>query len=110
MISLRTLPAIAFAVALPVMPAAYAQPSQGLQQVELAELSPEKRAEVQARATGGNSVREVLEVMLLNNIKLRYPANRIVALDFGRGAVVYEVSDGQLRVANFDKRTLEVKS
>ncbi len=85
-----------------------AQPSQGLQQAELAELSPEKRAEVQQRATAGNTIRGVLETMLLNNLQLRYPANRIVALDFGRGAVAYAVTDGSIRVANFNKTTLVI--
>ncbi|MBC9206081.1 hypothetical protein IBL26_04480 [Roseomonas aerophila] len=84
------------------------QPSQAFQQAELAELSAAKRAEVQQRATGTNNVREVLETMLLNNLQLRYPANRIVALDFGRGAVAYAVTDGSVRVATFNKSTLVV--
>jgi hypothetical protein len=87
---------------------AQAQPSQAFQQAELAELSQTKRAEVQQRATGANTVREVLETMLLNNLQLRYPANRIVALDFGRGAVAYAVIDGSIRVANFNKTTLAI--
>jgi len=87
---------------------AQAQPSQAFQQAELAELSAAKRAEVQQRATGTNNVREVLETMLLNNLQLRYPANRIVALDFGRGAVAYAVTDGSVRVATFNKSTLVV--
>lgn len=85
-----------------------AQPSQAFQQAELAELSPEKRTEVQGRATAGNTIRGVLETMLLNNLQLRYPANRIVALDFGRGAVAYAVTDGSVRVANFNKTTLAI--
>jgi hypothetical protein len=40
-------------------------------QAELTGLSPELRAQVQARAVGGNSVTEVLQVMLLNNIKIK---------------------------------------
>jgi ABC-type transporter MlaC component len=87
---------------------AQAQPSQAYQQAELAELSAEKRAEVQQRATGANTVREVLETMLLNNLQLRYPANRIVALDFGRGSVAYAVTDGSVRIANFNKSSLAI--
>ena len=34
------------------------------------------RAQVQARATGRNSVTEVLQVMLLNNINAKQPANQ----------------------------------
>jgi hypothetical protein len=87
-----------------------AQGGSALDQAVLAELDPAKRSEVQSRATGGNTVREVLETMLLNNIKLRYPANRIVALDFGRGAAVVETPEGQMRVINFDKKTLVVSN
>ena len=75
----------------------------------LAELNADKRAEVQGRATGGNTVREVLETMLLNGIKARYPANRIMALDHGRGVAVVETPDGQMRLVNFDKQTLEIR-
>ena len=49
--------------------AANAQSLTALEQAELAGLSPELRAQVQARAVGGNSVTEVLQVMLLNNIR-----------------------------------------
>jgi hypothetical protein len=79
-----------------------------LDQAVLAELNPDKRAEVQSRATGSNTVREVLETTLLNNIKLRYPANRILALDFGRGTAVVETPDNQMRLVNFDKKTLAI--
>src|SRR5262249_60945511 len=44
-----------------------------------------------ARATGGNSVTEVLQVMLLNNIKAKHPASQIVAMDWGRGVAVVDV-------------------
>ena len=54
---------------------AYAQSPTALEQAELAGLSPELPAQVQARAVGGNSVTEVLQVMLLNNIKIKYPAS-----------------------------------
>ncbi|UFN48708.1 hypothetical protein LPC08_22295 [Roseomonas sp. OT10] len=89
---------------------AMAQGSAAYNQALLAELSPEKRAEVQGRATQGNSVQEVLEVILLNNIKLRYPANRIVALDFGRGTAVVELPEGNaMRIVTFNKSTLEIQ-
>jgi hypothetical protein len=85
-----------------------AQGSAALDQAVLAELNADKRAEVQARATGSSTVREVLETTLLNSIKLRYPANRILALDFGRGAAVVETPDNQMRLVNFDKKTLAI--
>jgi hypothetical protein len=57
------------AIALIAAPAAYAQSATPLERAELAGLSPEMRAQVKARAVGVNSVTEVLQVMLLNNIK-----------------------------------------
>ncbi len=66
-----------------------------IEQAELAGLTPEKRAEVQKRATeGNNTVSEVLQTILLNGIKSKHPASRIVALDFARGIAVVEVQSG----------------
>ena len=56
--------------------AAFAQMATTLEQAELAGLSPELRAEVEARAVRGNTVYEVLQTMLLNNIKAKLPGNR----------------------------------
>lgn len=47
---------------------------------------------------------------LLNNIKARYPGNRIIALDFGRGVAVVQLPSGETRAVNFDTTTLAVKS
>jgi hypothetical protein len=106
-----TLSAIALAAAVLVAPGTLrAQGTSALDQAVLAELNPDKRAEVQQRATGSNTVREVLETMLLNSVKLRYPANRIVALDFGRGVVIVETPENQLRMVNFDKKTLAISN
>jgi hypothetical protein len=80
-----------------------------LEQAELAGLSPEKRAEVQARAVAGNTVYEVLQTILLNNIKAKHPGNRIVALDFNRGAAVVEMQGGAMKVVSFDTTTLAIK-
>ena len=90
-------------------PIAHAQMATTLEQAELAGLTPDKRAEVQARAINGNTVSEVLQTMLLNSIKLKHPASRIVALDFGRGAAVVELTDGKMTVVPFDTTTLAVK-
>jgi hypothetical protein len=89
--------------------AASAQMATTLEQAQLAGLTSEKRAEVQARAVGGNTVYEVLQTMLLNNIKAKYPGNRIVALDFNRGAAVIEMQGGPLKVIPFDTTTLAIK-
>jgi hypothetical protein len=90
--------------------ATYAQVVSTLEQAELAGLSPDKRAEVQARAVNGNTVSEVLTTMLLNSIKLKHPASRIVAVDFGRGVAVVELADGKMTAVKFDPQTLVIKS
>ena len=89
--------------------AAFAQVATTLEQAELAGLTPEKRAEVQARVVGGNTVYEVLQTILLNNIKAKHPGNRIVALDFNRGIAVIEVPGGTIKAVNFDTTTLAIK-
>ena len=89
--------------------AVFAQIATTLEQAELAGLSPEKRAEVEARAVRGNTVYEVLQTMLLNNIKAKYPANEIVALDFNRGHAVVAMPDRTMKVVSFDTTTLAIK-
>ena len=90
--------------------AAYAQTPTALEQAELAGLSPEMRAQVQARAVGGNSVTEVLQVMLLNNIKTKHPASQIVAMDWAMGVAVVDLSGGGMAAVHFDPSTLQIKS
>ena len=94
---------------------AYAQASQTFQtaqgKLELAELNPDKRAEVEARMKQpGQTVEEILQTILLNSIKLKYPANRIVALDFGRGVAIVELPNKEMRAVEFDTRTLAIKT
>lgn len=88
---------------------AHAQSPTALEQAELAGLSPEMRAQVQARAVGGNSVTEVLQVMLLNNIKIKHTASQIVAMDWGRGVAVVQLPKGGMRTVHFDPTTLQIK-
>ena len=104
---IRTL--VAAAVMALVASAASAQVATTLEQAELAGLSAEKRAEVQARVINGNTVSEVLATILLNSVKLKHPANRIVAMDFGRGIVVVELADGRMAKVDFDTTTLAIK-
>jgi hypothetical protein len=99
----------AFGIAAMATSVAYAQVATTLEQAELAGLTPEKKAEVQARAVNGNTVSEVLQTMLLNSIKLKHPASRIVALDFGRGTAVVQLTDGKMSAVSFDTTTLAVK-
>jgi hypothetical protein len=89
--------------------AAFAQMATTLEQAELAGLSPELRAEVEARAVGGNTVYEVLQTMLLNNIKAKLPGNQILALDFNRGKAVVEMPDRTMKMISFDPTTLQIK-
>jgi hypothetical protein len=89
---------------------AYAQVATTIEQAELASLTPEKRAEVQQRvAKPGQTVSEVLQTMLLNGIKNKHKASRIVALDFGRGIAVVELEGGGMTAVNFDTTTLAIK-
>lgn len=73
-------------------------------------LSPDLQAQVKARAIGGNSVTEVLQVMLLNNIKIKREASLIVAMDWSKGVAVVRLPNGNLEVVNFDPRTLQIRS
>jgi hypothetical protein len=88
-----------------------AQVATSLEQAELAGLKPDVHAEVQKRlAARGQTVSEILATMLLNNIKLKHSASRIVALDFARGTAAVEKPDGGLAVVDFDPTTLQIKS
>jgi hypothetical protein len=99
----------AFTAVLIGAPVAHAQAPTALEQAELAGLSPEIRAQVQARAVGGNSVTEVLQVMLLNNIKIKHPASQIVALGWGKGVAVVQLAAGGMQAVQFDPTTLQIK-
>jgi hypothetical protein len=100
----------ALAVAVIGAPIAYAQMATTLEQAELAGLSADKKTEVQKRlAQGGQTVSEILQTMLLNSIKLKHPASKIVALDFNRGAAVVQLANGKMTVVSFDTSTLAVK-
>ena len=91
-------------------PSAYAAVATTLEQAELAGLSPDKRAEVETRLkASGQTVYEILQTILLNSIKLKFPASRIVALDFNRGIAVVEQADGKVTSVNFDTTTLSLK-
>jgi hypothetical protein len=97
---------------------AYAQSPTALEQAHLAGLSPELCAQIQATAVGGNSVTEVLQAMLLNNLKIkhpvigvniRHPATQIVALDWGKGVAVVNSPGGRMQAVQFDPATLQMK-
>jgi len=87
----------------------YAQSPSALEQAELAGLNPDLRAQVLQRATGGNSVTEVLQVMLLNNIKAKQPANQIVAMDWGKGVAIVDTPGSGMAAVHFDPKTLQMQ-
>ena len=87
-----------------------AQMATTLEQAELAGLSADKKAEVQQRMSqGGQTVYEILQTMLLNNIKVKHPASRIAALDFNRGIAIVQTTSGGMEAVNFDTSTLSIK-
>lgn len=95
-------------LALGAAPAA-AQSSAGsreFQAAELSEVSPAIRAEVERRvaAAPGNTVRGVLETMLLNEISVRWPGSRLVAMDMARGVGVFAQQDNTLKAVTFNKQ------
>jgi hypothetical protein len=107
MMNLRSL---ALACAVLTIPAALAAPSPAFQQAILAELDQATRTEVQRRATGGNSVYEVLAITLLNNLQLANATGaRVVAIDFGREVAVVEQAGQPLRVISFNAQTLTIR-
>lgn len=77
---------------------------------ELAQLSPKLRGEVETRMKDGQSVRGILETMLLNNVSSDFASGRVVATDFGRGEMVVENKAGQLKAFPFDVTTLVVRN
>lgn len=98
------------AITLIMAPVGHALAATPLEQAELSGLSPEMQAQVKARAVNGNSVTEVLQVMLLNNIKIKHEASQIVALDWTKGVAVVQLPNRSLAVVNFDPRTLQIRS
>jgi hypothetical protein len=51
----------------------------------------------------------VLQVMLLNNIKIKHQACQIAAMDWARGVAVVEQLGGGMAVVHFDPTTLQIK-
>ena|SRR5271166_796285 len=109
---MRKTTAIAAALALMLLAAggAFAYEATALEKTELAQLTPQLRSQVEARMTGGQTVRGILETMLLNNISQLFAANRVVAVDFDKGVAVVEGTNGQIKAFNFDVATLVIKA
>ena len=103
--------AAALGVMLMAATPSFAQVATTIEQAELAGLAPATLAQVKARmAEGGQTVTEILQTMLLNNIKALVPGSSIVALDFNRGIAIVRTAAGGMRAVNFDTTTLAIKS
>ena len=89
--------------------AAFANEPTAFEKAELAQLSPQLRTQVEARITSGQTVRGILETMLLNNTALDLAANKVVAVDFQTGVEVVEGPNGQIKAFPFDVATLVLK-
>jgi len=81
-----------------------------LEEAELAQLTPELRAQVEARITNGQTVRGVLETMLLNNVSALFAAGKVEAIDFEKGVLVVAMADGSLKSVRFEVTTLVIKA
>ena len=103
--------AAALGVMLTAATPSFAQVATSIEQAELAGLAPATLAQVKSRmAEGGQTVYEILQTMLLNNIKALVPGGTIAALDFNRGVAIVRTPAGGLRPVNFDTTTLAIKS
>lgn len=112
-VALFSIAPIALNLAVPAAPAlAQASPS-AFERAMLAELDASTRAEVERRATAGNTVKGVIGTILLNNYYAagaRRPgqALTVVAVDFSLGIVVFRRAANVFEVQRFDPRTLRL--
>ncbi len=88
-------------------------PSPAFERAFLSEMDEATRAEVEKRATGGNSISGVIATMLLNNSQMATHSKAgtpisVVAIDFIRGVVVIQNGPNQYEPVRFDPKTLRV--
>jgi hypothetical protein len=88
---------------------AFAYEATPMERAELDQLSPALRHRVEQRLGSGETVRGILDTMLLNNVSQDFASQRIVATDFQQGDVVVQGTNGQLRVFPFDTATLVLR-
>ena len=72
----------ALAVILLASTGAFAYDATAFERAELTQLRPQLRSQVEARMTSGQTVRGILDTMLLNNVSQLFAANRVIAVDF----------------------------
>ena len=87
--------------------------SPAFERAFLSEMDAATRAEVEKRATGGNTISGVIATMLLNSNQMAKHgkaggALTIVAIDFVRGVVVIQTAPNQYEPVRFDPKTLQV--
>jgi len=98
--------AVAAASTLPAFAASYTK----FEDAELAQLDAKVRADVEARISNGQTVRGVIETMLLNNISAKLQAQKVEAIDWEKSLAVVQLPGGELKSVPFDAKTLTVKT
>ena len=89
-------------------------PSPAFERAFLSEMDEATRAEVEKRATGGNTISGVIATMLLNSSQMATHSRAgtpitVVAIDFIRGVVVIQTAPNQYEPVRFDPKTLQVQ-
>jgi hypothetical protein len=91
-----------------------AQTSPAFERAILGEMDPATRADVEKRATGGNTVGGVVGTILINNYHAAGAKNpgealTVIALDFERGVAVLGTDERTFEIIHFDPKTLRLK-
>ena len=88
-------------------------PSPAFERAFLGEMDAATRAEVEKRATDGNTISGVIATMLLNRSQMATHSKAgtpitIIAIDFVRGVVVIQNGPNQYEPVRFDPKTLRI--
>nr|WP_294548827.1 hypothetical protein [uncultured Rhodopila sp.] len=103
--------AIALAMAAVFAPAVVsAAELTAFDKAELDQLSPALRTQVEARLTSGQTVRGIVETILLNQISQIFASGEVTAIDFEKGMAVWQGPNGDIKVLPFDITTLQLRN
>jgi len=88
-------------------------PSPAFERAFLGEMDPATRAEVEKRATAGNTISGVIATTLRDDNRMARHGKAggpisVVAVDFVRGVVVIQNGPGQYEPVRFDPKTLRI--
>ena len=88
-------------------------PSPAFERAFLGEMDEATRADVEKRATAGNTISGVIATTLLNSNEMATHRKAdgpisVVAIDFVRGVVVIQNAPNQYEPVRFDPKTLHV--